>query len=41
MMEMIQGIWDSAFALVAGMMVGILACKLGVIDWAIGLFVKR
>ena len=41
MMEMIQGIWDSAFALVAGLMVGSLACKVGVIDWAFGLFVKR
>ena len=41
MMDMLQGIWDSAFALSVGVVVCFLACKLGIVDWAMGLFIKK
>jgi hypothetical protein len=41
MMELLQGIWDSAFALSVGVIAGILACKLGLVDWAMGLIIKK
>ena len=40
-MGFIQGILDSLFAVGVGVVVGILACKLGIVDWAMGLFMKK
>ena len=40
-MAFIQGILDSLFAVGVGIVVGVLACKLGIVDWAMGLFIKK
>jgi hypothetical protein len=40
-MEFIQGIWDSAFAICVGIVIGILADRLGFVDWLKGLVIKK
>ena len=41
MMDLIQGIWDSAFALCVGTIFGILVDRLGVIDWLMQKILRR
>jgi hypothetical protein len=41
MMELLQGIWDSAFALVVGTVFGILVDRLGIVDWFLQKILRR
>lgn len=40
-MEFIQGILDSLFAVGVGIIIGILADRLGFVDWLKGLVIKK
>jgi hypothetical protein len=40
-MGFIQGILDSIFAVGVGVILGILADRLGIVDWLKGLFIKK
>ena len=41
MMDFLQGVWDSAFALAVGVIFGILIDRLGVIDWFMHKILRR
>jgi hypothetical protein len=40
-MEFIQGILDSLFAVGVGIIIGVLADRLGFVDWLKGLVIKK
>tara|TARA_R100000963_G_scaffold32792_1_gene24718 strand:- start:245 stop:373 length:129 start_codon:yes stop_codon:yes gene_type:complete len=40
-MDFLQGFLDSIFALSVGFVCGVLADRLGIIDWMKGLFIKK
>ena len=40
-MDFIQGLLDSVFALGVGIIIGVLADRLGFIDWLKGLVIKK
>ena len=41
MMDFIQGVLDSIFAVGVGVIIGVLADRLGLVDWLKGLFIKN
>ena len=41
MIDFLQGTLDSIFALGVGFIAGVLADRLGMIDWLKGLFIKK